>query len=96
MRSSRNCGTGSIRGATSAAAALGRLDLTPGAAWLGTTPALVALSVAAVLEVGAYFVPALDHALDAVATLLAVLALLVPLVALATAAVFGYTALAVL
>ena len=70
--------------ATSAAAALGHLDLAPGAAWLGTTPALVALSVAAVLEVGAYFVPALDHALDAVATPLAVVAGIVVSAALFT------------
>ncbi len=60
--------------ATSAAACLGHLQLAPGAAWLGTAPALVALAVAAALEVAAYFVPALDHALDAIATPLAVVA----------------------
>jgi hypothetical protein len=60
--------------ATSAAAHFGHLDLAPGGAWLGTTPALAALGVAAALEVGAYLVPALDHALDTVATPLAVLA----------------------
>jgi len=60
--------------ATSAAAHLGHLDLAPGAAWLGTAPALAALGVAAALEVGAYLVPALDHALDVIATPLAVLA----------------------
>ena len=60
--------------ATSAAAYFGQLELAPGAAWLGTAPALVALTVAAALEVGAYFVPVLDHALDAIATPLAVVA----------------------
>lgn len=60
--------------ATSAAAHFGHLDLAPGAAWLATTPALAALGVAAVLEVGAYLVPVLDHALDAIATPLAVVA----------------------
>ena len=70
--------------ATSAAAYLGHLDLAPGAAWLGTAPALVALGVAAALEVGAYFVPALDHALDALATPLAVVAGIVVSAALFT------------
>jgi hypothetical protein len=60
--------------ATSAAAHVGWLDLAPGAAWLAGTPALTALALAAVLEVGAYLVPALDHALDVVATPLAVAA----------------------
>jgi len=60
--------------ATSVAAHVGQLELAPGAAWLGTTPALAALGVAAALEVGAYLVPALDHALDVIATPLAVLA----------------------
>ena len=60
--------------AASAAAVLGHHQLAPGAAWLGSVPALVALSIAAVLEVGAYFVPALDHALDAIATPAAVVA----------------------
>jgi hypothetical protein len=60
--------------AASAAAFFGHHHLAPGVAWLGTAPALVALSVAAVLEVVAYFVPALDHALDTIATPLAVVA----------------------
>ena len=59
---------------TSLAAHLGWVELAPGSAWLGTTPALVALAVAAALEVGAYFVPAVDHALDVIATPLAVVA----------------------
>jgi hypothetical protein len=70
--------------ATSAAAYLGHVHLAPGAAWLGTAPALVALCVAAALEVGAYFVPVLDHALDALATPLAVVAGIVVSAALFT------------
>ena len=42
--------------------------------WLGSWPALVALGAATVLEVGAYYLPWLDHALDLVATPAAVLA----------------------
>jgi len=41
---------------------------------LAGVPALVALGTATVLEVGAYYVPWLDHALDVVATPTAVLA----------------------
>lgn len=36
----------------------------PGAEWLGQTPALVALSVAVVVEIAADKVPAVDHLLD--------------------------------
>jgi hypothetical protein len=36
--------------------------------WLGTTPALVALGVACIVEVAADKVPALDHVLDVAAT----------------------------
>jgi hypothetical protein len=52
----------------------GHLTLAPDFAWLGTTPALIALGTAAVLEIGAYFVPWLDHALDVLATPTAVVA----------------------
>jgi hypothetical protein len=58
----------------SAAARLGQLPLAPGFAWLGTLPALLALGTATMLEVTAYYIPWLDHALDAVATPAAVLA----------------------
>lgn len=37
-------------------------------AWLASTPALIALGTASVLEVVAYWVPWLDHALDTIAT----------------------------
>jgi hypothetical protein len=56
------------------AAYTGHLPLAPDFAWLGTTPALIALGTAAVLEIGAYFVPWLDHALDVLATPTAVIA----------------------
>ena len=56
------------------AARTGHLTLGPSFAWLASTPALIALSVATVLEVGAYTIPWLDHALDVVATPAAVIA----------------------
>lgn len=49
------------------AAQFGGLELTPGFAWLGSAPAVAALGVAAVVEVGAYYLPGLDHLLDVVA-----------------------------
>lgn len=58
--------------AVSIAGYTGHLTLTPGTAWLATLPALTGLGVAVVLEVAAYFVPVLDHALDALAAPLAV------------------------
>ena len=56
----------------SAAAMLGRVELTPGLAWLGTWPALTALAIAVVAEIGAYYVPWLDNLLDALGAPLAV------------------------
>jgi hypothetical protein len=52
----------------------GALDAAEGFAWLGSTPALVALSVATALEVGGYYIPGLDHLLDTIASPAAVLA----------------------
>jgi hypothetical protein len=49
------------------AARFGGLELAPAFAWLGSVPAIVALGVAAVVEIGAYYVPGLDHLLDVVA-----------------------------
>jgi hypothetical protein len=46
----------------------GHLTLSPGFAWIGTYPALTAFAVATALEVGGYFIPWLDHALDTMAT----------------------------
>ena len=45
----------------------GALDLADGFEWMAGTPALLALGVATVLEIGAYYVPWLDNVLDAVA-----------------------------
>lgn len=43
-------------------------------AWLATTTGLVALGTAAVLEVGGYYIPVVDHLLDVIATPLAMAA----------------------
>lgn len=42
--------------------------------WIGSTPALITLGVATVLEIGAYYVPWVDNALDTIATPAAILA----------------------
>ena len=52
----------------------GHLAVTPGFDWVATDAALIALGVATVLEIGAYYVPWLDNLLDAVATPAAVVA----------------------
>jgi Domain of unknown function (DUF4126) len=56
------------------AAHFAALPLSPSFAWVGTTPALIAFGTATVLEIGAYYVPWLDHALDVVASPAAVVA----------------------
>ncbi|TVP80658.1 MAG: DUF4126 domain-containing protein [Puniceicoccaceae bacterium] len=48
--------------------------LGPEFAWLGSTPVTIALGVATVLEIGSYYIPWLDNALDTVATPAAVVA----------------------
>lgn len=58
----------------SLAAHFGRLPLAAGFLWLGTWPALTAFAVATIVEVAAYFIPWLDHALDAIAAPAAVIA----------------------
>jgi hypothetical protein len=58
----------------SLAARAGALDLAGGFAWLAGTPALIAFSVATLLEIGAYFIPWVDNFLDSVATPAAVIA----------------------
>jgi hypothetical protein len=65
------------------AARAGLLTLSPNFTWMGTTPALLAFGTATVLEILAYYVPWLDHLLDALATPAAVIAGV-----LASAAVF--------
>lgn len=42
--------------------------------WLASTPALIAFGAATALEIAAYYIPAVDHALDTVASPLAVVA----------------------
>jgi hypothetical protein len=49
------------------AARFGDLPLGDGFHWLASTPALLALGTAAVLETLAYYVPGVDHALDVLA-----------------------------
>jgi hypothetical protein len=56
------------------AAREGWVGLAPGFEWLSSEPALLALGTATALEVAAYFVPWLDHALDVLAAPSAVVA----------------------
>ena len=42
--------------------------------WLGSTPVTLALGIATMLEIGSYYIPWLDNALDSVATPAAVIA----------------------
>jgi hypothetical protein len=56
------------------AARAGWVPLTDSFAWLHSTPALVALGTAAVLETLAFYIPGLDHLLDVLAGPLAVIA----------------------
>src|SRR5271157_4826658 len=46
----------------------GHLHLAHGFEWLGSYPALVALSVATALEIAGYYIPWVDHFLDTIAT----------------------------
>lgn len=68
----------------SIAATLDAVPLAKDFEWIATTPALVALATATVMEIAAYYVPWLDHALDVVATPAAVLAGVVTTAALMT------------
>ena len=56
------------------AARAGWLPLNDGFAWLASTPALITLAVAAVVEALAYLTPGIDHVLDVVAGPAAVVA----------------------
>lgn len=60
--------------ALSIAAHAGILTPTPAFSWLATNGALTLLLTAAVVEVAAYYVPWLDHALDSVTTPLSLVA----------------------
>jgi hypothetical protein len=52
----------------------GHTQLTPDLAWLGSYPALLALSVATALEIAAYYLPVVDNFLDSLASPAAVIA----------------------
>jgi hypothetical protein len=56
------------------AARFGYLPLTDGFQWLASMPALLTLGTAAVVEVLAYYIPGVDHALDVIASPAAVAA----------------------
>lgn len=58
----------------SIASHFGYMNLSPEFAWLGSTPALIALALATVIEIGAYSVPFIDHIMDAITTPAAVIA----------------------
>lgn len=58
----------------SIASAAGWVNLASNLSWLGSTEAMIALGTASVLEVVAYKVPWLDHALDTIASPAAVIA----------------------
>lgn len=60
--------------AASVAANGGHLALAPGFDWLGSPAAMIAFGTATLFEVGAYYVPWLDHVLDAVTTPASVIA----------------------
>lgn len=53
------------------AAHFGLFPIDSSYAWLASTAGLVAIATAAVLEIGGYYIPFVDHALDVIATPLA-------------------------
>jgi len=52
----------------SIAAMSGHLTLSSGFEWIGTWPAFIAFATATALEIGAYYIPWLDHLLDTITT----------------------------
>lgn len=58
----------------SIAAYSGQLDLSSNFSWIGTLPALIAFSVATIVEIGAYYVPWLDNLLDTIEHPMAIVA----------------------
>ena len=52
----------------------GHLQMAPGFGWMGSDAALIAFSVAALVEIAAYYIPWLDHILDIAATPAAIVA----------------------
>jgi len=53
---------------------LGWVEAAPGFAWLGEPVALIALGVATVTEIAAYYIPGVDHVLDLIAAPVAIAA----------------------
>jgi hypothetical protein len=51
----------------SIASLTGHVHLDSGFAWIGTTPAVIAFSVATILEIGGYYIPFIDNLLDTIA-----------------------------
>lgn len=58
----------------SIAAHTGHLQLNDSFAWVGSSPALIAFTVATVLEIAAYYIPFVDNLLDTIAVPIATLA----------------------
>lgn len=58
----------------SIAANAGQLELAAGFEWVASPVAIVAFSVATILEIGAYYIPWLDNLLDSIATPAAIIA----------------------
>jgi len=52
----------------SIASQMGYLSLSSGFEWIGSWPALIAFATATLLEIGAYYIPWLDHIMDTLAT----------------------------
>ena len=59
---------------TNLASMFGYLDLAPGFEWMGSWIAFAAFLAAAIVEVGAYYIPWLDNALDTISGPLAMIA----------------------
>lgn len=66
------------------AARAGYVPLADGFEWLASTPALIVLGTATLVEIAAYYVPYLDHLLDVIASPSAVLAGIVATAAVLT------------
>jgi len=58
----------------SIAALTGHVPLAPGFEWIGTWPALIAFATATVVEVGTYYIPWVDNAMDVLMTPVAIAA----------------------
>ena len=52
----------------------GHLTLSPGFEWIASYPAIVAFSIAAILEIATYYVPWVDNLMDTIATPAAIVA----------------------